>query len=115
MTAVDTELSTRPTRRRGCRGGKPRPKCAREGCTSRLRKGESSDCCFMCRLITEELKRTLNVCTALGAEGVSSELWAEAVAVSDGWTRFLQLDRQLYRAALAVGITNEQYQAIKAG
>lgn len=44
-----------------------------------------------------------------------SELWAEAVALSDGFTRYIELDRRLYREASSVGITEEQWRAIKEG
>jgi hypothetical protein len=44
-----------------------------------------------------------------------SEMWAEAVALSDGWTRHLELDRRLYLAASEVGITDEQWRSIKEG
>jgi hypothetical protein len=110
----DTTHAPGPKRkRRGRRKSSQKP-CAREGC-----HGKSSPpngyCSFVCKVIASELDKAQRICEALGAGGLTSDLWTEAVALSDCWTRYLELDRRLYRAAVEVGITDEQWTAIKDG
>jgi hypothetical protein len=94
------KLAQKPFAREGC-GGKSRPP---NGC-----------CSFVCKVIAAELDKARRICEALGTEGMPSEMWTEAVALSDCWSRYLELDRRLYRAAGEVGFTDEQWTAIKEG
>ena len=104
----------KPTRR-GRRPNPPRP-CPREGCQGSIRPSGHEHCSFICGAIAQELERAQRVCEAIGpGTPLASELWAEAVALSDGWSRHIELDRRLYREALSVGFTREQWQAIKDG
>jgi hypothetical protein len=66
-------------------------------------------------VIASELGKAQRLCEALGSDGMSSDLWTEAVALSDCWSRYLELDRRIYRAAAEVGFTDEHWQAIKDG
>ncbi|MGW8815508.1 hypothetical protein [Gordonia terrae] len=44
---------------------------------------------------------------------MTSRLWSEIVEISDAWTRYQDVDRQVYRHARSVGFTDEQWKAIK--
>lgn len=92
-----------------------RKTCARETCGRRTSSGRSF-CTPLCRAITVELDRAQRVCQALGAQTpLVSQLWAEAVALNDGYTKLREIDRQLYEQAQSVGFTAEQWRAVKEG
>ena len=97
---------TPPTKRR----------CARYGCTFPTR-AEHKHCSFLCKAIDEEVARAQRICQAL--DGTDSPLTAgllsEISAVADGWNKYRKLDVALLELALSVGITREQWQAIKRG
>ncbi len=109
-----------PQRKRTRRGrsrppGPSRNPCGREGCPKSANAGYQH-CCFVCTAIAQELERVQRVCQVLGpGTPLVSELWTETVALSDGWTRCLELERNLFDAARSVGVTGKQWQAIKAG
>lgn len=64
-----------------------------------------------CRGVERELEAAQRICEAVGAPA----LWAEAVCVSDAWASYhRELDR-VREAARGVGITDEQWEAIKRG
>lgn len=92
-----------------------RKTCARETCGRRIRPGNDY-CNPVCRAIAVELDRAQRVCQALGAQTpLVSQLWAEAVALNDGYTQLREIDQQLYEQALSVGFTAEQWRAVKEG
>lgn len=72
-------------------------------------------CTFVYKVIASELDKVQRICEALGIDGLTPDLWTEAVALSDCWSRYLELDRRLYRAAVEVGFTDESWRAIKDG
>lgn len=104
----DTTHDTRRKRtHRGNRKPAQRP-CSREGCQGRTR-GDNKYCGFVCKVVSAELNNAQRICEYLGVDTpMISELWAEAVALSDCWSRYLELDRRLYKAAVEVGINDEQ-------
>ena len=112
----DEEEPRRKHRRR-----KPRRLCARYGCgqlaaTSASVSGQQPRyCCIACRSVDIELIRAQRVCEAVGTGPVSGELWSCAVALSDMLSQYQQVDRRLKDIARSVGITIEQWQAIKHG
>lgn len=86
--------------------------CAREGCRGRA-KPPNGYCSFVCKVISSELAKAQRVCQALGADtSLVAELWAEVVALSDGWSRYQALDRRIRREAAAVGFTDEQWRQL---
>ncbi len=73
-------------------------------------------CSFICKVIDREVSATQRVCEAVGTDSpLAAELWAQAVAVSDSWSRFVELDREVLRQARSVGFTAEQWAAVKDG
>jgi hypothetical protein len=104
---TEETLST-PRRRRS--PGKP---CIREGCNRRARNGEWDTCCHLCRFLMEELDRAQRVCQTLGQDG--ADYWSSAVALSDALTEYYRSELRIYQAARSVGITEQQWHAIKRG
>ncbi|GAA2556093.1 hypothetical protein [Mycolicibacterium diernhoferi] len=51
------------------------------------------------------------VCKATG----DTDHWVAAVALSDALTSYYQSDRRMYLAACGVGVTGDQWAAIKRG
>src|SRR4051812_3994881 len=97
----DTTPAAGPKRKRRGRHKPAKRPCAREGCQGRT-SGDNKHCCFVCKVIAAELDKAQRICEYLGAEGLTSDLWTEAVALSDCWSRYLEIDRRLYRAAVEV-------------
>ncbi|CAN5549595.1 hypothetical protein BH11ACT6_BH11ACT6_29850 [soil metagenome] len=92
------------------------PTCIRESCSRLVTKSGHVYCSFICGAIAKELERAQRICETLGPDApMAVELWTEAVAVSDGWSRVSQLDRLLYQAAREAGLTDEAWRAIKEG
>lgn len=90
-----------------------RPRCVREGCPRRAAPGRDS-CSFVCRAIATDMARAERACRALGADNpMTSRLWSEIVELSDAWTRYQDVDHEVYQHALSVGFTDEQWRAIK--
>lgn len=107
-----------PSKRRGRTRHRPNSSskpCAREGCRGLINRSGYNYCSFICSAIDQEMDKAQRICQAIGSDGLTSELWTEVVALSDGLTRYMELDRRLYREARSVGITDEQWQAIKNG
>jgi hypothetical protein len=103
--------------RRGSRGRrKPVPSgpCPREGCTRSTVDGYEY-CSYFCRVLNRELDSAQRVCEVVGAAGRTAELWASIVAAADGWSEYQQLQMEIHEAALSVGMTEEQWRAIKEG
>lgn len=129
MTSPATESTPRRRRRRpkptaetrsadlserSSSAGRVRPRCAREGCERLIPRGEESryTCCsFLCSSLVQELERSQRLSQATG----DTEHWLAVVALNDAMTAYFQSDRRLYRAACQVGITDEQWNAIKNG
>lgn len=90
--------------------------CRRETCRRLANNASDGYCTLICRAIDDELARAQRICEALGAGNpMASKVWAETVALSDGWSQLRELDSRLYRAALSVGFTDEQWQTMKEG
>jgi hypothetical protein len=51
----------------------------------------------------------------VGDGSLSAELWQTVVTLSDEWTKYQRPHARLFHVAAAVGITPEQWQAIKDG
>jgi hypothetical protein len=83
----------------------------REGC-SRTIKSNHAACCFLCAVVNQELERAQRLCEALGGD---TEHWLAVVAVNDALTEYYRSDSRIYRAARAVGFTDEAWCAIKHG
>lgn len=70
--------------------------CAREGCRVFPPSLGDGHCSLICKAIDEELTRAQRLCQALGADApMASKLWAETVALSDGWTEHLAMVSRL--------------------
>jgi hypothetical protein len=115
--ATDEQTPRRTRTRRRSKPLSSSKPCAREGCRGLITKsGGHTYCSFVCRAIARELERAQRVCEALGPDSpMVLELWTETVALSDAWSRHIALDRRLYREVMSVGITDEQWRAIKDG
>jgi hypothetical protein len=61
--------------------------------------------------VAQKLRQAEQMCKATG----DTEHWTVAVALNDALTDYYRSDLRIYRAALSVGITDEQWQAIKRG
>lgn len=104
-------LRRRPRRRRG----KPRrTNCQREGCSRHSHAGHDY-CSFVCKAIDTEVTKCQRVCETLGDSALTTEMWSEIVALSDAWTRVIDLDREVFQLAKSVGFTDKQWQLIKEG
>lgn len=87
--------------------------CAREGCKRTVRPGDKHKaCCFLCAVVVQELERAERLCQAIGGD---IEHWLAAVVLNDALTEYYRSDGRIYRAALGVGITGDQWHAIKRG
>jgi hypothetical protein len=68
-------------------------------------------CSFFCSTVAKALDRARRICEATGDYGH----WATAVALNDALTTYRESDTRIYQAASEVGITDEQWWAIKYG
>ena len=91
--------------------------CAREGCdqpVSANKSGTHRYSSFACRAVDFELKDAQRLCSAIGpASTAAGELWASAVALNDALSEYQRLDRKLRDVARVVGLTDDQWFAIK--
>lgn len=88
--------------------------CARHGCdrpVSASKGGKHRYCTFVCHGVDFELIDAQRLCSAIGP--AAGELWSSAVALSDALSEYQALDRKLLSVAQSVGITPDQYYAIK--
>ena len=93
----------------------PRQGCQREGCSFQAAR-DRTYCSFMCRAIDEDIERTQRMCEVLGTDSpVVAGMWSEIIECADAWTRYKQLDRQVFDLAVSVGYTREQWMAVKEG
>ncbi|WP_336879780.1 hypothetical protein [Rhodococcus globerulus] len=88
--------------------------CPREGCPGTSFDGEKY-CCFACRAIALEVENTQRVCEYVGESDLTSELLAEAVALGNACSRYLDLGYQLRMLAMESGITPKQWQGVRKG
>jgi hypothetical protein len=65
----------------------------------------------LCELVITELAEAQRMCAATG----DGELWSAAVGLNDALTAYRCTDSRVYHAAREVGITDEQWRAIKRG
>lgn len=106
MTA-DTEPPKRPRRR----STRTKRRCVREGCVRTVRPGERHTACsFLCDVVAQELERAQRLCEAMGGD---TEHWLSVVALNDALSEYYRSDLRIYRTALSIGITDEQWQSIK--
>lgn len=97
-------------RRRGRKWTKPA--CAREGCGRTVREHpERTHCCFLCQVLDRELTRAQRICEATG----DTEHWLAVVTLNDALSEYYKSDSRVYNAALSVGLTDEQWRAMKHG
>ena len=102
---------TAPRKRRR-RSKKRRPTvCCREGC-DRGRGRDHPACSYLCAVVAQELERAQRLCEALGGD---TEHWLAVVALNDALTAYWTSDKRVYLAAREVGLTDEQWRAIKRG
>lgn len=106
--------SRKPRRRRGKRKPATHPVCDRDGC-GRPRESDYRYCSYACRRLNDELIAAQRMCQAVGHTEFSSRLWLAAVAAADAWSEYRRLAEDFASAALSVGITAEQLEAIKNG
>ncbi|BBY60323.1 hypothetical protein [Mycolicibacterium sarraceniae] len=78
------------------------------GCNRNVR-GDRAGCCFLCDVVHQELERAQRICEATG----DAAHWVAAVTLNDALTDYYASDYRLYQAASEVGITDEQWHAIK--
>jgi ribonuclease PH len=62
-------------------------------------------------VVAQKLRQAEQMCRATG----DADHWAATVALNDALTDYYVSDLRIYRAAMSVGITDEQWQAIKRG
>jgi hypothetical protein len=94
------------------RGPRTGARCSRDGCPRVVSpKRTHSTCSLACGAVVDELANAQRVCAATG----DGEHWAAAVALSDALTALRVSDRRVYRAARDIGLTDEQWRAIKHG
>ncbi len=72
-------------------------------------------CSPLCRSIDRLMSEAENVCTAIGPTGKTSALWASAALLNDAVTGHLRLSRQIDRDALDMGLTSNQWRAVRDG
>lgn len=114
----DTTHDAGPNRKRRGRRSPSRPRrdiCRRDGCGQPVTMPDRSFCTGLCRLIERQQESAQRVCSAVGPSPATAELWASVVELSDAMSRYLAADSQLQEAARSVGMTDEQWQAIKEG
>ena len=108
---------SRTKTRTGHRAGVERRQCGRYGCPrliSGRRRGEF--CSSPCSAMAWEMGRAERLNEALGDTSPKvTEMLAELVAVSRGWTEYLQAKHKLYLDARAVGMTEEQWHQLLNG
>lgn len=96
----------RPRRRR------PRI-CQRETCERLVPSPTQRHCTALCRVIDREQAKAQRVCEAIGHTPATTELWTSLVDMADTLSRYQELDEELHETARSVGITEEQWRAIK--
>lgn len=89
--------------------------CPREGCLRHIRNRRHQYCSFICGLIDREFETAERIRNALGPSDLSASLWAEIATLSDTWTRIADLDRRIYKAALAAGYESAEWADVKRG
>lgn len=89
--------------------------CTREGCGRPVLVDGNSFCSHLCRLVTQEQVRTHRVCSVVGACPATSELSTSAAELAAALGRYFTAEDKVYKAAQSVGITFEQWRAIRDG
>lgn len=108
-------MDARPARRAPRRRSLRTTACFRVGCNRPAitrSRGRHRYCSAECRVADRALVEARNICEAVGSVG---NLWAAAVAVSDALVEYQRIASAVERAAMSVGITDEQWRAIKTG
>ncbi len=82
--------------------------------TFRRRKTGKRWCSTLCRLITDELDKAQRAAESIGPTPFGVQLWAELVTLGDTWEQAQQIRNAVRKAALDVGISAEQWEAILA-
>jgi hypothetical protein len=91
----------------------PKRVCNREGCGRFIprRRISGDTCSILCEVVAKELESAQRLTAATG----DGELWEAAVAINDSLTAYCLSQSRVYRAARAVGITPEQWRALREG
>lgn len=96
-------------------GGHPETgkRCIRKGCPRFVpkRKQHHDACSFICSAIAREMEMAQRVCAATG----DTELWTATEDLNTAFTAYFRSNRRVYDAAREVGITDQQWRAIKDG
>jgi hypothetical protein len=114
---MDTDPAATLARKRTRRGNLRPPAgertiCVREGCNRVVpRHRVKAACSILCQLVITELAEAQRVCVATG----DGELWPTVVALNDALTAYRLSDTRVYRVARSVGLSDEQWRAIKHG
>jgi hypothetical protein len=88
-------------------------RCIREGCIRNLQPASPHlTCSLLCAVASQQLEQAQRLCQPLGGD---TEHWPAVVALNDALSAYYRSDPRIYRAAREVGITDEQWQAIKRG
>lgn len=66
---------------------------------------------MICSVVHYELERAQRLCEATK----DTEHWLAAVALNDALTEFYRSDRRIYEAAREVGVSDQQWHALKHG
>lgn len=112
----ETPTRGRSRTRRGSKAPRPRSEvCRRETCGRPVTMPDRGWCTGLCRLITRQRENAQRISDALGSTPVAADLLAQAEAMDAAWGRYQRLYRELQDAARAVGMTDEQLEAIKLG
>ncbi|WP_305093560.1 hypothetical protein [Prescottella sp. R16] len=88
--------------------------CPREGCPGKSFDGKQH-CSYLCQAIAKELESAQRICEFFGDSELTTEIWTEAVALSDDCSRYLELGYQQRIKVLEAGITPRQWQDIRKG
>lgn len=109
-TPLDLANNAAPAPKRKRRRRKP-TNCKREGCESR--RTTRGYCTVMCKAIDTEMARIQRIQHTMGPSPLLAEWWAEVVTLGDAWSRRLDITKRLAALAEELGITEEQWQAMK--
>ena len=86
--------------------------CLRAGCDRGVRDGYRC-CSYLCDTVNNRMEQVERMCRALGPVPLSVDMWTSVVALSDALTLEQKLEGKLYRLAMELGFTAEEWSAIK--
>jgi hypothetical protein len=92
-----------------------RAMCDREGCSRVMPPGRSraghETCSAACQIMHNTMNQAHRITTATG----NGQVWADAVALNDAFSTYVQTESMTYKSARNLGISNEEWRELQCG